>query len=358
MEPITFDNYRDYDAINYSKLKTLSDHPRKIHEERDWSDGLEFGDALDLLVFTPDLFREEYYVGNMDNEPSDRVKNIMEDVVRNYGEEITDDHVIEAANREGYGESWNRNTRLNKILRTYGGARYARMLLDSRGKRVMSTERHMQITQAVETLKKHEWTKHLLFDDLPDHMQRFTQFPMLSFGKPLYKSLFDLLIVDHKKKKFYPWDLKNTGVPVHRFRSQFVSYQYYLQAALYSYVLGSVIAEAEEGAPVQEFIPLDFNPSGYKVDNFGFIVISSQDTVNPMRYKCTESDLYAGMSGGILSRGREVKGFIKLTEEYLWHKKNDLWSYPYEVYKGNGEVDIDVFKSPMEKMSKELGGIF
>jgi hypothetical protein len=37
------------------------------------------------------------------------------------------------------------------------------------------------------------------------------------------------------------------------------------------------------------------------------------------------------------------KGYIQLTAELDWHLKNDMWDYPYEIYKKHGEIDINAF---------------
>lgn len=344
MERITFENYRDYPAINQSTLKQLSDNPQKVLEEdKDWSDGMEFGDVLDLLVFSPELFDENYYVADLDNLPSDSIKAIMEDLVNRHGEDITEDQVLAAAERHNYGQSWKPSTRLHKILEEGDGLQYARMLNESEGKRILSIERHMEMVQAAEILKTHDYTSAYIADDLPEGWERLTQLPLLSYGKPMYKGLLDLVLVDHNEKVIYPWDLKSTGSNPLYFRGQYVKYQYYLQAALYQHILENLVAEAEEGTNVQEETGLTFHPSGYKVSNFGFIVIGSQDSTVPLRYKCTDEDLYCGMFGGELRTGREVKGVEELTNELLWHREHDKWEYPYEVYQNGGELEIDIF---------------
>lgn len=344
MERITFDNYRDYPAINQSKLKSLSKDPEKVIEDReDWNDGMEFGDVLDLILFTPELFDERYYVADLDNLPSDRIQGIIEDAVERHGAEITDEMVLAAADRDEYGMTWGNDTRLRKILEEGDGARYAQILMNSQDKKILSIERHMEIVQAAEVLKTHNYTSDFIAGELPEGWERLTQVALLSCGKPLFKGLIDLMLVDHNEKVIYPWDLKSTGRNPLHFAGQFVSQQYYLQAALYQWILENLIAEAEEGTNVQELTDLTFNPAGYTVDNFGFIVIGSADSTKPLRYKCTDEDIYSGLYGGELRTGREVKGVMELAEELQWHEDNNKWQYPYEVYQNDGELELDIF---------------
>lgn len=348
MERITRDNYRSYPAVNQSTLKALEDHPSKVLEDKDWSDGLQFGDVIDILLFTPDKFEEEYYVTNMDNLPNENVRQIIEHVVANKkeDEDLGEDDILDAAAKFDYGQSWKPATQLKKILVEYGGKAYIKQLLEGRGKKLLSIEDHMKMVQAVEVLKRHPFTSQFISGPTPDHIERLVQVPILAHSDehPVwYKGLLDLILVDHEKKIIYPWDLKSTGTNPLWFQSQILKFRYDLQAGLYQHMLETIVTEAEEGGAPQEYTGLTFDPSGYKVDNFGFIVIGSQDTSRPLRYKCTDADIFAGLNGGTTKRGREYKGVWKLTEELLWHRKNGKWEYPMEVYQNGGQLLVDVY---------------
>jgi len=350
MERINRDNYRQHPAINQSLLKALANHPEKVLEDdKDWSDGLEFGDALDIILFTPDEFNEKYYVTDMDNLPQDNVKDIMQIVVANMKEGdngYMDKDVLKAAAQVGYGQSWKPETLLRKVLNEYNGHEYARQLIESKGKKTLSIERHMQITHAVETLKRHEFTSRFVSDKLPEHMERLVQVPLMapSHKQPVwYKGLLDLMLVNHEHKVIYPWDLKSTGTNVLYFPSQIMKFRYDLQAALYTYILETIISECEEGGQPEDYGGLTFNPSGYTVADFGFIVIGSKDTNKPMRYRCTPKDLEGGLYGGTSSQGYDYKGAFQLTEELLWHRSSGKWGYPKEVYDMDGELLVDVY---------------
>lgn len=348
MERITRDNYREHPAINQSLLKALAKHPQNVLEEdKDWSDGLEFGDALDILLFTPEKFDEEYYVTNMDNLPSDNVKAIMELVVDGLeeGQKATDEDVLRAAAEVNYGQSWNEGTILRKVLVDGKGAEYGNILVESLGKRTLSIDRHMQITKAVDTLKNHEFTKRFISDPLPDHMERLVQVPLMAPCPSLpvwFKGLLDLIIIDHEKKIIYPWDLKSTGTNVLYFESQFMKFRYDLQAALYSYIIEIIVATCGEGDD-PELYGFSFDPSGYQVANFGFIVIGSQDVNNPILYRCRDEELAAGLYGGTTTQGYEYKGAMQLAEELLWHRRTGKWDYPKDVYDAGGILEINVY---------------
>jgi len=348
MDKITNENYRDYKAINQSSLKALAIHPEEFlnAEDKDWSDGLEFGDVIDKLLFTPDEFEEDYFVTNMDNLPSDNIKAAIEHVVENTkeGVNVSEEDVLKACETIGYGQSWKPSTLLRKIAEG-GGFAYGGQLLKSRGKRVLSMENHMKMMMAVKVLKEHPFTSEYVWKDLPDHIERFTQFPVLARNSKydvFYKGLLDLMLVNHETKIIYPWDLKTTGTNPLRFQGTFLKYRYDLQAALYTYIL-QMITEGAVGNYPFDRMNFPFDPTGYTVANFGFIVVGNNDVHNPVRYKCTDADINGGLMGGKTDLGYEYKGVMELTEELIWHQKEDKWNYPKEVYDNDGELSVDVY---------------
>lgn len=350
MEYITKENYRNYPAINQSTLKMLEYNPKGVRdaEQLTWSEGLEFGDVLDLILFTPDEFDKKYYVTNMDNLPSEKVKIIIETVISTVKEgDYEEEDILQAADIFEYGKNWNPETRIRKILEDGGGAKYASQLIKSRNKKLLSIDHHMHITQASEVLKSHEFTSHLIHDKLPTYMERLTQVPLLApYNKNpnvFYKGLLDLIIIDHNSKTIYPWDVKSTSSEVLSFPYQFLKFRYDLQASLYTYLLNTIIESVNDENNVIDYGGLTFNPKGYKVENFGFIVISSKNVNYPVVYKCTDEDLDRGLYGGTSKKGISYKGVFTLTDELLWHRKTSKWDYPKEVYDNKGELLIDVY---------------
>lgn len=332
MEQITRENYRDHPAINYSKLKALADHPRKVDEEIEMNKGMIFGDAMDCMLFTPEEFDDKFYVADLENLPSDNIQNIIDAVVEKHGLEITNETVLAEAKQQNYGSNWKDSTRLRKILEDGGGARYAEILLNSEDKHILSIDKHAEIAHAVEVLQNHEWTAPIIRGDLEDHQDRFTQYPAMSIGDYNFKALFDLIILDHDRQRIYPYDLKFTSRPVTHFDSEFIKRKYYIQAALYTHVL-----------KIQTHNDTPLMVKGYNVMPFKFIVISSKDPNHPMIYTTTLEDIDCGLEGGELRSGREVKGVFQLAEELIWHEQENKWGYPYEVYQSDGELTLNVF---------------
>ena len=82
----------------------------------------------------------------------------------------------------------------------------------------------------------------------------------------------------------------------------------------------------------------------YRVENFRFVVVSSQDPFRPLVYKTSDVDLYAGKYGGKLQKyNEEVRGFDQLIEDMLWHVETSNYNYPRNIYELGGEVELNVF---------------
>jgi hypothetical protein len=107
----------------------------------------------------------------------------------------------------------------------------------------------------------------------------------------------------------------------------------------------------------------------YEIETMRFVYADSNLFYNPVVYKMSEKDIHAGREGidylepfmgaDIKYTDEKVKGidllaftplgqtkrkgYIQLTAELDWHTKNDIWSYDYETYKKNGEIEVSAF---------------
>ena len=138
-------------------------------------------------------------------------------------------------------------------------------------------------------------------------------------------------MIDHNEKKIYPIDLKTTGKHVLSFSQSFVQWHYYIQAAFYTdavkYLRDNLYPEL----------------SGYSIELFKFVVISSKDPMRPLVWETTDHTISCGKEGGFIN-GRYRKGYIELAKDMKWHIDRELYDYPREVYEGQGTLTIDVFE--------------
>jgi hypothetical protein len=345
------ENYREYDAINFSKLGQLDRNPSKVDEEKDWHDGMAFGSLVDLMCFEPDEVEEKFYVNNADREPSSTAKELADWIVENKDDLLVDaNDEIKQLKSSTVGTSRNEEYSLSSLLTDavdaigsstdfdrYGGIEYLKAQIESKDKNVVSPELYENAKRAHRTLKSHEFTRKYFRN--PDRNVEI-QFQVPILWDPSYyddelkwmaKSLLDIVIFDHEEKTVKPVDLKTTSSSVFMFEQKMTKWRYYLQAAYYYDGLSWRIKNHDE-------------VDDYEMLPFEFVVISSKNLHNPLVYQTTENDLSVGRNGGKLSyNDRKVRGWIQLIKDLKWHERNNKWDYPREVYESNGKVELDIF---------------
>jgi hypothetical protein len=317
---ITRENYRAFDAVNYSKLSALSKDPKKVNEEKDWSDGLGSGDILDILCFDgEDAFHEKYYIdANTEKLPSETVVELLRSV-----ESYDDEAIIQKAAQMNYGQSWKPDTLIGKVKDSVG-LNYIKMLEESKGKRVIDYQTYVNLVNGVDMLKSDPNTKS--FFENSEYQVPVTE-ELTVEGEPVrFKGLLDILEVTGDYNIVA--DLKYTSSSLKYFESDFIKWRYDLQSALYSDLISKY----------------NKRPTAY------FILVYSafDSTVKPFRVP--EFTISCGRHGGFTDRGRQMKGYIELTKEYLWHKQHDKWDLPYEIYTSH-ELELDPYRRLTENGS-------
>jgi len=131
------------------------------------------------------------------------------------------------------------------------------------------------------------------------------------------KCMLDFIVVDHKNKILYPYDLKTGINPHYRFFEEgFLGFNYYLQASLYRHILEQNVLY-----------------SGYEVDNFKFLYCGRSDKL-PIIYEVTDKFHQAGFDG-FKYKGLEFRGLNELIEEFEYYKE-----YPNAFYRKGFTDDI------------------
>lgn len=322
-----FDKYKESSALNYSSLSKLAVGPRfykeSLSEEKDFSDGLLFGSALDILIFEGEqCFQEQFYVMTKSRPSSEMQAKFCEKLAET-------DNIQEAYNYSGYKVS------LSKITASYD-KQYVKALKEAENRLIIGFDEYTRVLKAKEFLEESDFTKQYFNQEEGEE---------LLFQEPIYfrvereglsvefKCLLDIIRIDHNNKLIYPADLKTTGDFVYSFPYNFIKWHYYLQASMYN----DATFYCDKLRP--------YISDGYTIENFRFIVVESRVVNKPVIFKCTRGDLAAGKHGGILTRqgDREIKGYLQLAEELIWHQQTDLWEYPKEVYDNHGIITINAF---------------
>lgn len=140
-----------------------------------------------------------------------------------------------------------------------------------------------------------------------------------------YKSIVDLVRIDHGKNTIYPFDLKTTSFKMNEFKKSFFEYRYYIQDAMY---MDAIKEWADIHYPM------------YCIAEIRNILLSSQQINVPMIVEIDKTWIGIGRNSGENKYGRKIKGYIELSKEIDWHIENDLFECSKDEYE-TGIIKIE-----------------
>lgn len=344
--------YKSIKALSQSSLKQLEYDPKSFYtfEER-WLTGelqnkpefkptesMKLGEVVDCLLLTPELFESNFLVNNSIPptgqmlEFVDQYTFLEKEASSNYTIELSKESIQQLAQTAYEYVGFKRDS-LSKVLDRFKdeALEYYNMsrILD---KTVVNSKMYKLALDLVSLIKEHEYAKKIinLPSDCEGHNQLIVRGQWHSGDGVIVhlKGLLDRVIIDHTAKEIVPIDLKTTSEDY--FPNSIISYRYDLQAAFYSHLL----AQWMIGKPW----------STYRLMPFVFLTVN---TVNPKvaMWQLSARDLSTGKFGGETHYGREVKGFSNLLHDYAWHKSNNKWDYPRDIYQGNGLRETNCFRN-------------
>lgn len=317
----TTKEYRELDAIHYSQLSSLAFSPQNLlSEEREFSEGMKFGSLIDCLVTHPEDFNDEFKVLTA-SKPTGQMLEFCDTLFKN-----------KCSKEEAYIIVGFKRDKLDKVIERFEveGKAYLEELQQSEGKTPITLEEYELGHTIKNNIINGEFTKDY-FDT--SKYEILYQFPILveidHYGvKIKLKCLFDILCIDHKSKSIIPIDLKTTSNSVYSFKSDFMKWHYYLQSALYQHCLSEFITDTDL-----------FN---YYVEPFRFIVASNNPNNPVLVFMTIPNDIVLGLEGCTKQNGHRVKGVFDLIEELSWHKKNNYYNVPKEIFDTKGHISINM----------------
>lgn len=342
---MTEPEYRDLNLLSYSQLSGVDYSPASLlNTVRESSEALTYGSAVDTLAFDGrEEFEKKFVVMNQE-KPSWMLEKVLKSLVQELfathdeldgpiSSDLNDyeDLILQMAKHHEYGKGWKSETIIRKTVEACG--ELFKHTIENIDKQALSLEQYENVENSVNTLYTHPFTKDSFVAE--EGIEIFYQFPIVweyTSGDITFKckSLLDILKIDHNEKKIYPIDLKTTGKSVLAFRESFIQWHYYIQAAFYTdavkYLRDKLYPEL----------------SGYSVELFKFVVISSKRPIKPLTWLTTPKDISCGKYGGFIN-GENVKGYLQLASEMKWHIDNSSYDYPKEIYDSKGNVTLDVF---------------
>jgi hypothetical protein len=340
VKTMTEPEYRQYSAISYSMLSGVSKSPASlIASDKESTSGLIYGSAVDTYVFDGEEEFKKKFALNIGVSPSQIVEKITKDtmtaIIQTKGQlegelDDYDNLILDIATALEYGKGWKPETIIRKV-KDEGGKDLFSFTKENEGKKILDQFQYDNVINTANTLYTHEFSKKWLTAN--ENEEVVFQFPIIwKYKGRECKSLFDIIKIDHVNKVIYPVDLKTSYDHVLSFPVNYFKWNYVLQASFYTDALKYFKLQHKE-------------LFDYRIDNFRFLVISSQDPFRPLVYKTTEVDIYTGKYGGRLKhKGYDIKGFDILINDMEWHLENQMFDYPREIYDSKGEIEFDVFE--------------
>lgn len=310
---IDYQDYRGYDAKHYSMLSAVSKNPSSlVIDEKDFSDAMKMGDAVDILLFTPEEFDKKYIVATVE-QPTASLLELANACIEI---EVADDlHVMHLVGELGLWSNIKNPDTLRKKWDTKLFWEYVEFGISAKGKHIITIEENERISKALSIIKYHEFTKDLFDSKLTIEYQ----VPIVNdlYGHT-FKILVDMMIIDKKNKIIYPFDLKTMSDSQYLFPSKVLYWRYDIQSSLYKHVL-------------------EVEYPDYEIKDFWDIVYSfTQESV--LKYDMSK---YHDISrDGFEENNREYLGWRDLADRVDWHREKELYDFTKEVYENNGLVTL------------------
>jgi hypothetical protein len=142
------------------------------------------------------------------------------------------------------------------------------------------------------------------------------------------KSMIDKVIIDHKKRVVYIYDLKCTWATELFYKEYYLYRRAYIQAYLYY-----------KAVEYLSLTDLDCGFYGYDIKPTRFIVCDQINYYQPLIYTLTEDDLEDAYKG-FTYKYTEYPGVKEIIRECKWAIEQDIWTISKKNYESKGVLNI------------------
>lgn len=362
---MTEQEYRRLDIDSYSSIKVFIEDRKKYYRKfvlkepvRDgYTPSTIFGSLVDCLIFSPDEFDSRFTVSVTDAPKGqygklvDELMGVTSRGVNDNGEVTRDlEEMLEEAynnvkyDRNGTVVDFKRDS-FDVVKRKFMGSDleiYYRQLREAHGKEVIEPAMVDNALNVISELRSNPITAEIINMVTSEDITVYNQFPIIDSIKDCLgegvtddeskaKCLVDKLIIDHSAKEIHIYDLKTAWDNEGEFVNNYFKYKYYIQAALYFYL---VVEWKKRQSELAEYI----------VRWPAFIVADSNNYKSPLIYLTDSLNITQGMRGFII-RGKYYPGVISAVMDMIWHKRTGIWNISRENYRSNGIVKIKPFET-------------
>lgn len=338
--------YRAVELDSSSSLKDFSMDRRKYYRKHYLREKIEekenlatnMGKLVETLLLEPEEFDNRFYMSSIVTIPTGLMLEFVEALYR-----ITDaasdgfgavarpmEELVEEAYKAS-GFKIAKEAVLNKFLGSSAEI-YYREIREVRLKKltVITAQDVTNAERIVEELQNNEFTKDIINRETNDRYTVLNQFKIEGYyvDGHQFKSMLDKVIVDHKEKKIYIYDLKCVWSVENFYNEYYLFRRAYIQGYLYWQAVNWLVRNNEQ-----------YLWSDYIVELPQFIVCDSINYYDPLIYKMMPSDM-AKAHDGFTIQDKYYPGVQELIKDLTWAQENDIWSISRKNYLDKGLVNI------------------
>jgi hypothetical protein len=335
--------YRAIYLDSSSSLKDFSTDRRKYHKkyilnevvEDEDSKAATMGRMVETLLMEPHLFDERFHLSTCMTTPTGLMLEFVEALYKHTAEATADNGTItrsfEDLAKDAYTDSGFK-IKLDAVLTKFIGSEaeiYYKEIREvrSKGLTVVTTQDITNAEKIVTELKTNPVTADIvnLVNDVQYSVHNQLQVEGYEVFGHMFKSMMDLVHVDHANKIVQVYDLKCTWSVENFYNEYYLYRRAYIQGFLYHKAAESWASEMGYG--------------DYKILYPKFIVCDSTNYMNPLIYAMSDENMQDALNG-FEHKGREYPGVAQLIEDLQWALENDKWNISQENYLSNGIVKL------------------
>jgi hypothetical protein len=335
--------YRAIYLDSSSSLKDFSTDRKKYHKkyilnevvEDEDSKAATMGRMVETLLMEPHLFDERFHLSTCMSTPTGLMLEFVEALYRHTVAATAEDGTItrsfEDMCNDAYVDSGFK-IKLDAVLGKFIGSDaevYYKEIREVRAKHltVVTTQEIANAEKVVIELKTNSTTAEIvnLVDDVQYSVHNQLQVEGYEVFGHMFKSMMDLVHVDHANKKVQVYDLKCTWSVENFYNEYYLYRRAYIQGFLYHKAAETWACEMGYG--------------DYKILYPKFIVCDSTNYMNPLIYAMSDINMVDARAG-FEHKGREYPGVAQLIEDLKWALDNDVWNISRENHINNGVVKL------------------
>jgi hypothetical protein len=335
--------YRAVIMDSSSSLKEFSQNRKKYHKKYILNEAVEeedskasvIGRLVETLLLEDHLFDSKFHMSVITSTPTGLMLDFVEALYKHTAAATNEDGILtrsfEDLCKDAYVDSGFK-IKLEAVLTKFIGSDaevYYKEIREvrSKGLTVVTTQDVTNAEKIVTELKTNPITAEIvnLVNSVQYSVHNQLQVEGYDVFGHMFKSMMDMVHVDHANKIVQVYDLKCTWSVENFYEEYYLYRRAYIQGFLYHKAAESWASEMGYG--------------DYTILYPKFIVCDSTNYMSPLVYGMSESSMQSAEEG-FEYKGRIYPGVAQLIEDLDWSIENDKWNISKENYINNGVVKL------------------